>query len=426
MLLALSGLEELDSVWDFLESLQQRSVDISSLALAGPLSACDRRGLRGTLVEQRLLILLSQCPDLGFPARNAIAAAMADVGGTAGASSIPGELNALSRRLQASRGGFSALPAEVKSVLSVQPGTRLAGPSRPHEKEARLLGHVLSAAPAGDPQAICQAMEEFGRNSLSRPYGGGGGWAHSAGQWLKLAGGDKAEVLTMAAKLAGPSGRFLEVGTYCGYSAVHLASVAGEGVKVVTLDADPGCAIIARNIIAFAGLSHRIDARIGHSEDFLPLLATALESSQDCHFNLVFFDQRGSRYTTDINVLERLQALPQGAVVVADNVLKPGAPAFLWHMLFSGLYDTQIVTVEEFSMPGVEDWMSVSIRRPGSEQLCLAPPLPREMQLLEWEADCIRSRAERSPGVNFEAWAKFATRMRDSLAAHGIYPGCST
>jgi len=60
-------------------------------------------------------------------------------------------------------------------------------------------------------------------------------------------------------------------------------------------------------------------------------------------FDFVFFDQRGSGYKADLEVLERDGLLAEGAIIVADNVLKPGAPAYLWHVLCGGGYDTKIV-----------------------------------------------------------------------------------
>ncbi|CAK9028342.1 Catechol O-methyltransferase [Durusdinium trenchii] len=35
----------------------------------------------------------------------------------------------------------------------------------------------------------------------------------------------------------------------------------------------------------------------------------------------------------------------------ADNVLKPGAPRYLWQVCRSGAFDTEVVRVFEFAMP---------------------------------------------------------------------------
>ncbi|CAK0832436.1 unnamed protein product [Prorocentrum cordatum] len=196
-------------------------------------------------------------------------------------------------------------------------------------------------------------------------------------------------------------------------------AVARPGSVVVTLESNPVHAVVARCIVGYAGLSGVIDVRVGHSEDVLPHLAAAVEEDGGV-FDLVFFDQRGSRYAADLAALRRGGLLADRAVVVADNVLKPGAPEFLWEVLRSGCFHTQVVSVSEYAMPGVEDWMSLSVHLKQDERG--APPLPRSLRRMEWEADQIRSRAERFPGVSFEEWASFAARMREALAVFGIGP----
>jgi len=288
-----------------------------------------------------------------------------------------------------------------------------------YEKEARLLSYVFSVTPPQSPLAVCKAIEQFGCENLSRPYGGAGGWAPSAGRWLKIAGGEKSDVLTTAARLAScqAAGRFLEVGTYCGYSSIQLA-LACPGVQITSIEGDPGLAVIARSLIAYAGLAHVVDVRVGHSQDVLPHLGQNDVSEHMQPFDLVFFDQRGSCYSADLMVLEQLGAVARGTVVVADNVLKPGAPAFLWHVLRNGCYETQVVAVNEYLMQGVEDWMTLSVCM--SDCIAPPPPLPRGLQRLEWEADKMRAQAEQVPGVSFAAWADFATQMSKGLASVGI------
>ncbi|CAE8628369.1 unnamed protein product, partial [Polarella glacialis] len=219
----------------------------------------------------------------------------------------------------------------------------------------------------------------------------------------------------------------LEVGAYCGYSSLRMA-IARPGSRILTLEANPSTAVIARSVVSYAGLAHLIDVRVGHSEDVLPLLGTEGWGGQGASpgppFDLVFFDQRGSRYVADLKTLESTGCLAPGAVVVCDNVLKPGAPALLWHVLRSGLYETQIMAVTEYAMPGVEDWMSMSVYRhpQGEQQQAPPPPLPASLRRLEWEADQMRNRNQ-TGGVDFEAWAQFAATMRSSLASSaGIAP----
>mmetsp|Transcript_20956 Transcript_20956/g.48682 ORF Transcript_20956/g.48682 Transcript_20956/m.48682 type:complete len:147 (-) Transcript_20956:55-495(-) len=131
-------------------------------------------------------------------------------------------------------------------------------------------------------------------------------------------------------------------------------------------------------------------------------------------------DQRGSRYGTDLGVLEERGLLRRGTVVVVDNALKPGAPLYLWQVMRSSAWPTSIVDVREFAMPS-RDWMAISAWGCGSwEQPSDADP-PRALQLLHVASDGARRKAT-GPGqsVDFEEWAAFAEEMRRELAGFGI------
>lgn len=50
----------------------------------------------------------------------------------------------------------------------------------------------------------------------------------------------------------------LELGTYCGYSTVRIASLLPPHAKLITLEFNPDFAAIARQVIAWAGLEDRV------------------------------------------------------------------------------------------------------------------------------------------------------------------------
>eukprot|EP00747_Dinoflagellata_sp_TGD_P125647 gnl/TRDRNA2_/TRDRNA2_174188_c3_seq1.p1 gnl/TRDRNA2_/TRDRNA2_174188_c3~~gnl/TRDRNA2_/TRDRNA2_174188_c3_seq1.p1 ORF type:complete len:492 (+),score=81.51 gnl/TRDRNA2_/TRDRNA2_174188_c3_seq1:267-1742(+) len=275
-----------------------------------------------------------------------------------------------------------------------------------HEKELRLLEHVVGAAQVNSAEAVCAGIEHFASEVLALED-----------QWLKVAGGAKAEVLADAVSAAPAGEQILEVGTYCGYSALHLASTR-PGVRIVTLEVDPLNVAIARNLIAFAGYSHLIDVWTGHSEDLLPRVSARYGGR--LKFCAVFMDQRGSRYTADLEAMLSLGLLKPGAVVIADNVLKPGAPLYLWRVLRCSDFETRIARIKEFAMP-VEDWMTVSEYRP-NDAAALAPDPPWELRRLELEADRMRMQASRpgAGGASYDDWAAAAARMRRALAEVGL------
>lgn len=65
-------------------------------------------------------------------------------------------------------------------------------------------------------------------------------------------------------------------------------------------------------------------------------MLTALNSFASFHL------RKGSRYHEDLSVMEQLGVLLPGAVVVADNVLKPGSPLFLWRLCKGEAYENHI------------------------------------------------------------------------------------
>eukprot|EP00747_Dinoflagellata_sp_TGD_P072321 gnl/TRDRNA2_/TRDRNA2_157431_c2_seq1.p1 gnl/TRDRNA2_/TRDRNA2_157431_c2~~gnl/TRDRNA2_/TRDRNA2_157431_c2_seq1.p1 ORF type:complete len:587 (-),score=52.49 gnl/TRDRNA2_/TRDRNA2_157431_c2_seq1:102-1718(-) len=294
--------------------------------------------------------------------------------------------------------------------ISALPQAISLGHHVPYSKELHLLSHVLATAEAGNPGSVCAAIENFGEEVLG-----------STGLWLKIAGGSKSDVLTKYMRQAPDKGSILEIGTYCGYSSAFIASKC-PGVRIISLEADPAHMIVARNVLAFAGLTGMVDVWTGHSKDLLyrmDRVPSYKGESENLTFRAVFMDQKGSRYVDDLEMLEKQNLLVPGAVVVADNVLKPGSPLYLWRVVRSGAYDTEVVTLKEFAMPA-EDWMSVSIRKPGTEDMEMPEP-PRELVSLERETDRIRDKATRSDrSVTYEEWAAFSNEVESRLKPFGI------
>lgn len=432
---SLARLDDLSHVWALLEAAEEHR-----RVLRAPRNDCYHLS-RGWTVST-LSALLAECEQRGFIKQEvallkACAPAQRDDGGLRAAVSntIALRLNSAGHRLEAidvlqdaackgfwndaspivweTCGAPSPPPVATSSVEG--PRSFASTPSRiAYDKELGLLHHVFSTATPGDPASACEAVERFGEDVLN-----------SQGLWLKVAGGAKADVLTTAVRDAPPAGLVLEIGTYCGYSAARMA-LSLPGARIASLEVDPAHAVIARNFLAFAGVGQSVDVWTGHSKDILPRLPARYADHGGLGLRAVFMDQRGSRYDEDLATLESLGALLPGAVVVCDNVLKPGAPLFLWRVCKGGNYTTTIVRVPEFAMPS-EDWMSVSVRRPAAECDDLScPEPPQELLELQWEADQMRAQAtgKAVPGtsVTFVEWASFAEHMKSRLARHGIRP----
>ena len=110
--------------------------------------------------------------------------------------------------------------------------------------------------------------------------------------------------------------RILEIGTLGGYSTIWLARALPAGGNLVTLEANPKHAEVARANVARAGLTHAVDVRVGAALDTLP----ALEGQR---FDFVFIDADKPNYAAYLEWALRLTR-PGGAIVI-DNAVRQGA-----------------------------------------------------------------------------------------------------
>ncbi|MDE3199414.1 MAG: O-methyltransferase [Acidobacteriota bacterium] len=115
--------------------------------------------------------------------------------------------------------------------------------------------------------------------------------------------------------------KILEIGTLGGYSALWMAQAMGEGGRIVTLELDPQHAEIARRNLKRAGVSERVEVRVGDALALLPKLVAKKEGP----FDLIFIDGDKKSYP---KYLEYALALAHaGTVIVADNVVRDGEVA---------------------------------------------------------------------------------------------------
>jgi predicted O-methyltransferase YrrM len=110
--------------------------------------------------------------------------------------------------------------------------------------------------------------------------------------------------------------RILEVGTLAGYSTIWLARALPADGRLITLEADPAHAAVARRNFDTAGLADRIALVLGPAADTLPGVAT------DGPFDLVFLDADKVNYPLYLGHIMR--AVHPGSVILADNVIRAG------------------------------------------------------------------------------------------------------
>lgn len=128
-----------------------------------------------------------------------------------------------------------------------------------------------------------------------------------------LSGHLQGRVLSMISHMMKPN-RILEIGTYTGYSAICLAEGLTEGGQLVTLDKNEEIEEMVRDYFEKAGLTDKIDYRLGNAMDIIPDL--------EGPFDLVFIDADKKNYLNYFNlVLEKVRI---GGFIIADNVLWSG------------------------------------------------------------------------------------------------------
>jgi predicted O-methyltransferase YrrM len=112
--------------------------------------------------------------------------------------------------------------------------------------------------------------------------------------------------------------RILEIGTLGGYSAIWLGRALPDDGHLLTLELDPHHAEVARSNLARAGLSERVEVRVGPALDSLAYLTR--ERAEP--FDLVFIDADKESYP---EYLTRSLALSRpGTLLIADNVIRNG------------------------------------------------------------------------------------------------------
>ena len=111
--------------------------------------------------------------------------------------------------------------------------------------------------------------------------------------------------------------RILEIGTFTGYSALCMASALGPDGTVITCEADPHHADVARANVAASPWSDRVDIRLGPAIDTIH----SLEGT----FDLVFIDADKTGYDAYYEAV--LPKLSDRGIIAIDNVLWSGRVA---------------------------------------------------------------------------------------------------
>jgi catechol O-methyltransferase len=183
-------------------------------------------------------------------------------------------------------------------------------------REARLAEYVLARARHGDAGDVIRVIDEFGYTQSI----------------LINVGDEKGRILDAAMAKARPA-RVLELGTYCGYSALRMA-VAAPTAQIVSIEFNAANAEIARRILDHAGVGTRVTIVVGTLGDG----GKTIDALRTAHgfgagsVDLVFIDHAKEAYLADLRRILEQNWLRPGALVVADNIKFPGAPEYRAYM----------------------------------------------------------------------------------------------
>ncbi|XP_036597722.1 catechol O-methyltransferase isoform X2 [Trichosurus vulpecula] len=186
-------------------------------------------------------------------------------------------------------------------------------------KEERILNWVKQNAVVGNPQSVLEAIDKYGYEK----------------EWAMHVGDVKGRIMDKIMEETKPK-IVLELGAYCGYSAVRMGRLLPPGGHLFSIEFNQKFADISQQMIQVAGLQDKISILNGPSQEIIPQLKKKYEINT---VDMVFLDHWKERYLPDTKLLEESGVLHKGTVLLADNVICPGTPDFLDYVRNSKRYE---------------------------------------------------------------------------------------
>jgi catechol O-methyltransferase len=165
----------------------------------------------------------------------------------------------------------------------------------------------------GNPQKVIAAIDDY----------------HSEFNILMNIGATKGAFVTSLIAERKPS-VMIELGGYVGYSAILFGDAirANGGKQFLSIEKNPEVAAVANQLVDLAGLRDIVRILVGASDEVL--LELVRDRKEIAEIEMIFIDHWQRLYRPDLWLLEELDVLVPGtSVLVADNVIMPGAPEYL-------------------------------------------------------------------------------------------------
>lgn len=129
---------------------------------------------------------------------------------------------------------------------------------------------------------------------------------------------EQGQLMSLLVEITGAK-KFLEVGTFTGYSSLVCALAMPSDGRVVTCDISEEWTALARKYWQAAGVASKMDLRIGPAAETLGSLAASAAGT----FDLMFIDADKTGYDSYYEL--GLKLLRPGGLMLIDNVLWGGA-----------------------------------------------------------------------------------------------------
>lgn len=113
--------------------------------------------------------------------------------------------------------------------------------------------------------------------------------------------------------------RILEIGTLGGYSAINFARALPDDGSLISLELEERHAEVARQNVDRAGLSDKVEIRVGDARDAL----AGLVENGEGPFDLIFIDADKEGYPEYLDWSLRLSR--PGTLILGDNAIREGS-----------------------------------------------------------------------------------------------------